>query len=134
MSGEEASTNSRSPQAIARLSLLNARAVLVDVDKVDIPTPRNEPRVTFDCSRGKENLPGTHMKLNSKVYDDFSDPCHQCLLAADIEHAYLIIPLCPDHSSPSSSSPLFRIISVIGPLQPTRKQQDSKSAGIATAD
>ncbi len=51
--------------ANGRLSPWNARAVIVD--KVENPTPEDEPRVTFDYGRVLELLPGTHLELSSKV-------------------------------------------------------------------
>ena len=42
-----------------------------------------EPRVTFDHSRVKEDLPGTFMELSSRVHDHLSNPKHGFLFAAD---------------------------------------------------
>ena len=107
--------------ANGRLSLWNARAVIVD--KVENPTPQDEPRVTLDYSRVNEELPGTHLELSSKVHDNLSNPNHGCLFAADLKHAYLTIPLHPDDRHYFAFT-----ISGIGQVQPTRMQQGSKSA------
>jgi hypothetical protein len=108
--------------ANGRLSLWNARAVIVD--KVESPTPQDEPRVTFDYSRVTEELPGTYMELSSKVHDNLADPRHRCLFSADLKHAYLGISLHPDDRHYFAFT-----ISGIGQLQPTRMQQGSQSAG-----
>ena len=113
--------------ANGRLSQWNARAVVVD--KVENPTPQDEPRITFDYSRVKEDLPGTYMELSSKVHDNLADPRHKCLFAADLKHAYLTIPLHPDDRHYFAFT-----ISGIGQLQPTRMQQGSKSAGFTMTE
>ena len=113
--------------ANGRLSQWNARAVIVD--KVENPTPEDEPRVTFDYSRVHEELPGSHLELSSKVHDNLSDPRHQCLFAADLKHAYLTIPLHPDDRHYFAFT-----ISGIGQVQPTRMQQGSKSAGFTMTE
>ena len=63
------------------------------VDKVDNPTPQDEPRMTFDYSRVTELLPGAHLEMSSKVHDHLANPCHNSLFSADLKHAYLTIPL-----------------------------------------
>ena len=113
--------------ANGRLSQWNARAVVVD--KVDNPTPQDEPRVTFDYSRVNEDLPGTFMELSSKVHDNLSDPRHACLFAADLKHAYHTIPLHKDDRHYFAFT-----ISGIGQLQPTRMQQGSQSAGFTMTE
>ena len=113
--------------ANGRLSQWNARAVVVD--KVDNPTPQDEPRVTFDYSRVNEDLPGTFMELSSKVHDNLSDPRHVCLFAADLKHAYHSIPLHKDDRHFFAFT-----ISGIGQLQPTRMQQGSQSAGFTMTE
>lgn len=75
--------------ANGRLSQWNARAVMVD--KVDNPTPEDEPRMTLDYSRVDELLPGSHLELSSKVHDHLSNPRHGCLFSPDLKHAYLTI-------------------------------------------
>ena len=108
--------------ANGRLSLWNARAVMVD--KVEDPQPTDEPRMTFDYSRVPELLPGSHLELSSKVHDHLSNPRHGCLFSADLKHAYLTIPLHKDDRHYFAFT-----ISGIGQLQPKRMQQGSKSAG-----
>jgi hypothetical protein len=104
------------------LSPWNARAVIVD--KVENPTPQDEPRVTFDYFRVHEELPGSFLELFSKVHDNLSDPRHKVFFSADLKHAYLIISM---HSDDRHYFAFF--ISGIGQVQPTRVQQGSKSAG-----
>jgi len=113
--------------ANGRLSQWNARAVIVD--KVEDPTPEDEPRVTFDYSRVEEDLPGSHLEHSSKVHDNLSDPRHRSLFAADLKHAYLTIPLHPDDRHNFAFT-----ISGIGQVQPTRMQQGSKSAGFTMTE
>ncbi len=113
--------------ANGRLSEWNARAVLVD--KVEDPTPTDEPRLTFDYSRVNEDLPGSYLELSSKVHDNLSNPQHTCLFAADLKHAYYTIELHPDDRH------LFAFtISGIGQLQPTRMPQGSQSAGFTMTE
>ena len=83
--GMEGGTYELTEPANGRLSEWNARAVVVY--KTDNPSPEDEPRITFDYSRVKENLPGTYLELSSKVHDNLSDPCHRCQFAADLKHA-----------------------------------------------
>ena len=113
--------------ANGRLSQWNARAVIVN--KVEDPTPQDEPRITFDYSRVTEDLPGTYLELSSKVHDNLSDPRHKCLFAADLKHAYLTIPLHPEDRHFFAFT-----ISGIGQVQPTRMQQGSKSAGFTMTE
>ena len=113
--------------ANGRLSLWNARAVMVD--KVEDPKPTDEPRMTFDYSRVTELLPGTHMELSSKVHDHLANPRHGCLFSADLKHAYLTIPLHPDDRHYFAFT-----ISGIGQIQPTRMQQGSQSAGFTMTE
>lgn len=113
--------------ANGRLSQWNARAVMVD--KVENPTPSDEPRMTFDYSRVTELLPGAHMELSSKVHDHLSNPRHGCLFTADLKHAYLTIPLHPDDRHYFAFT-----ISGIGQCQPCRMQQGSKSAGFTMTE
>lgn len=108
--------------ANGRLSLWNARAVMVD--KSENPKPDDEPRMTFDYSRVHEDLPGTYVELSSKVHDHLSNPSHGCLFKADLKHAYLTVPLHPDDRQYFAFT-----ISGIGQCQPTRMQPGSKSAG-----
>ena len=113
--------------ANGRLSLWNARAVMVD--KVENPKPTDEPRMTFDYSRVIELLPGAHLELSSKVHDHLSNPKHGCLFSADLKHAYLTIPLHPDDRHYFAFT-----ISGIGQVQPTRMQQGSQSAGFTMTE
>lgn len=108
--------------ANGRLSLWNARAVMVD--KSENPKPEDEPRMTFDYSRVHEDLPGTYVELSSKVHDHLSNPKHGCLFKADLKHAYLTVPLHPEDRHFFAFT-----ISGIGQCQPTRMQPGSKSAG-----
>ena len=108
--------------ANGRLSLWSARAVMVD--KSEHPLPSDEPRMTFDYSRVKEDLPGTCVELSSKVHDHMSNPSHGNLFKADLKHAYLTIPLHPEDRHYFAFT-----ISGIGQCQPTRMQPGSKSAG-----
>ena len=85
---------------------------------------QNEPRVIFVYARDKEDVPGIFMELSLRVHDHLSNPEHACLFAADLKHAYLTIPLHPQDRHCFAFT-----ISSIGELQPTRKQQGSKSAG-----
>jgi len=80
--------------ANGRLSLWNVRAVIVD--KVENPTPSNEPRMTFDYSRIYEDFLGAFMELLFKVYDHLSNPYHGCLFSADLKYVYLTVPIHPD--------------------------------------
>ena len=110
-----------------RLSLWNARAVMVD--KVENPLPTDEPRMTFDYSRVTELLPGSYLELSSKVHDHLSNPRHGCLFSADLKHAYLTIPLHPEDRHYFAFT-----ISGIGQVQPTRMQQGSQSAGFTMTE
>lgn len=76
------------------LSQWNARAVVVD--KVENPTPEDEPRIIFDYFRVHEDLPGTYLELSSKVHDNLLDSRYRCLFVADLKYAYLTVPLHPD--------------------------------------
>ena len=77
--------------ANSRLSRWNTRAVIVD--KVENPGPDDEPRITFNYSRVKEDLPGSYIELSSKVYDNLSNPRYKYLFIVDLKYAYLIISL-----------------------------------------
>lgn len=70
-------------RANGRLSPWNARAVVVD--KVENPTPADEPRVTLDYSRVAEILPGTYVERGSRVHDYLSNPKHKVLFLADLK-------------------------------------------------
>lgn len=109
------------------MSRWNARAVIVD--KLTNPTPEDEPRITFDYSRVTEDLPGTFMKLSSKVHDNLADPRHECLMAADLKHMYLTIGMHPEDRHYFAFT-----ISGIGQLQPTRMQQGSQSVGFTMTE
>jgi hypothetical protein len=113
--------------ASGRLSPWNARAIVVD--KVENPTPEDEPRITFDYSRVTEVLPGSYLELSSKVHDNLSDPRHRCFFAADLKHAYFTIPLHPDDRKYFAFT-----ISGLGQLQPTRMMQGSQSAGFTMTE
>ena len=64
----------RTQSVNGRLSDWNARAVLVD--KVENPTPLDEPRLTFSYIHVRETMPGSYMELASKVHDYLADPRH----------------------------------------------------------
>jgi len=113
--------------ANGRLSPWNARAVMVD--KVEDPTPEDEPRMTFDYSRVYEILPGSHLELSSKVHDHLSNPRNRSLFQADLKHAYLTVPLHRDDRHKFAFT-----ISGIGQCQPTRMRQGSQSAGFTMTE
>ena len=77
-----------------RLSKWNTRAVIVD--KVENLRPEDEPRMTINYSRVYEDLPGTYLKLSSKVYNHFLNLNHSYLFIINLKHVYLTIPLHPD--------------------------------------
>ena len=81
--------------ANGRLSQWNARAVIID--KKEDPTPKDEPRMTFDYLRVHKDLPGYYLELSSRVYNYLSNPGYGCLFSADLKHAYLTIPLYLDN-------------------------------------
>ena len=110
-----------------RLSPWNARAVLVD--KVENPTPNDEPRMTYDYSRVVEELPGTHMPLMSGCHDYLSDPRHRCFMTADLKHAYSTVLVHPEDRKFFAFT-----IPGMGQLQPTRMQQGSKSASFTMSE
>ena len=113
--------------ANGKLSLWNARAVMVD--KTENPQPTDEPRMTFDYSRVTELLPGSHLELSAKVHDYLANPRHGCLSSADLKQAYLTIPLHPE-----DRHYFVFTISGIGQVQPTRMQQGSQSAGFTMTE
>ncbi|SLM37975.1 Ribonuclease H-like domain [Lasallia pustulata] len=112
----------RTQHANGRLSAWNARAVIVD--KEEDPKPTDEPRITFDCSKVKEDMPGSYLELMSKVHDYLSDPRHQTFFQADVKHGYFSVVLHPEDLHLFAFS-----IPGIGQLQPTQMPQGSRSAG-----
>ena len=78
----------RTQSANGRLSAWNAQAVLVN--KVENPGPNNEPRLTLNYSKVKEEMPGSHLELSSKVHDYLADPRHQCYFQANVKHGVLL--------------------------------------------
>lgn len=110
-----------------RLSQWNARAVLVD--KVENPTPQDEPRLTFDYSRVVEELPGTHMQLMAGCHDYLSDPRHGCYMTADLKYAYSIVEVHPEDRKYFAFT-----IPGMGQLQPTRMQQGSMTAAFTMSE
>ena len=49
---------------------------------------QDEPRVTLDYPRAKEDSPTAYLQPSSKVHDDQADPRYKCLFAADLKHAF----------------------------------------------
>lgn len=72
--------------ANGKLSDWNAQAAIVD--KTDNPSPRDEPRITFNYQNVKENIPGCFLELISKVNDHLSHLLHKFLLKFDVKHGY----------------------------------------------
>lgn len=117
----------RTQHANGRLSVWNSRAVVVDKEENTKPT--DEPRITFDYSKVKEDMPGSYLELMSKVHDYLSDPRHKTFFQADIKHGYFSVVLHPEDRH------LFAFtIPGIGQLQPTRMPQGSKSAGFTMSE
>ncbi|SLM35366.1 hypothetical protein LPUS_04613 [Lasallia pustulata] len=107
--------------ANGELSAWNARAVIID--KEENPKPTDEPRITFDYSRVKEDMPRSYLELMSKVHNYLSDPRHGTFFQADIKHGYFSIVLHLEDCY------LFAFtIPGIGQLRPTRMPQGSRSA------
>lgn len=117
----------RTQHANSKLSAWNVRAVVVN--KEENPKPTDEPRLTFDYSKVKEDMPGSYLELMSKVHDYLSDPRHKTFFQADIKHGYFSVVLHPDDRH------LFAFtIPGIGQLQPTRMPQGSRSAGFTMSE
>jgi hypothetical protein len=113
--------------ANGKLSEWNARIVLVD--KVENPGPQDEPRLAFNYSQVKENIPGSRMELASTVHDNLSNPEHRCFFHADIKHAYFSVLLAPeDRHYFAFTVPGF------GQLQPTRMPQGSGTASFTMTE
>ena len=112
----------RTQHANGKLSAWNAQAVIVD--KTEDPKPTDEPRITFNYSNVKEDMPGSHMELSSKVHDYLSDPRHKTFFQADIKHGYFSVILHPEDRHVFAFT-----IPGIGQLQPTRMPQGSRTAG-----
>ena len=81
--------------ANGRLSKWNAYAVIVN--KIKNLRPEDEPRMTMDYLKVYEDLLGTYLKLNSKVYNHLLNPNYGCLFMADFKHIYLMILLHLDN-------------------------------------
>ena len=113
--------------ANGRLSPWNARIVMVD--KVENPTPQDEPRLTINYRNLPEELPGVHLESMARVHDHLSDPRHQCLMQADLKHAYYSVLLDPDCRHFFSF-----FVPGLGQLQPTRMPQGSKSSGFTMTE
>jgi len=60
---------------------------------VSNPTLDDEPRITLNYSRIYKDLLGIFLELSLKVYNNLSNPRYRNLIAADLKHAYIIIPL-----------------------------------------
>src|SRR5215469_630394 len=117
----------RTQSANGELSAWNYQAVLVD--KVENPTPQDKPRLTFNYSAVKEDMPGNLLELPSKVHDYLSDPRHKIYFYADIKHGYFAVQVHPDDRY------LFAFtIPGIGQLQPTRMPQGTGSAGFTMTE
>lgn len=67
------------------------------VDKVENSIPANKPRLIFNYSRVNKDLPGSYLKLLSKVYDNLSNLQHIYLFIVDLKHAYYTIELYPEN-------------------------------------
>lgn len=99
------------------------------MDKEENPKPTDEPRLTFDYSKVREDMPGSHLELMSKVHDYLSDPRHQTFFQTDVKHGYFSVVLHPDDCH------LFAFaIAGIGQLQPTRMPQGLRSAGFTMSE
>ena len=64
----------RTSQVNGKLSDWNARAVMVD--KVENPSPDDEPQMTFNYSNIHKSMPGNYLELSFKVHDYLTDPRH----------------------------------------------------------
>ena len=74
-------------------------------------------------------MPGSYLKLCSKVHDYLADPRHVCYFQADIKHGYFCIMVYRDDRY------IFAFtIPGIGQLQPTRMPQESASAGFTMSE
>jgi len=63
------------------------------INKVSDLILEDEPRITLNYSRVYEDLLGTFLELSLKVYNNLSNPRYRNLIAADLKHAYITIPL-----------------------------------------
>jgi len=68
----------------------------VIINKVSDLIPEDEPRITLDYSRIHKDLLGTFLELSLKVHNNLSNPRYRNLIAADLKHAYITIPLYLD--------------------------------------
>lgn len=94
MQGIRGGVYERTESANGRLSPWNVRIVMVD--KVENPTPEDEPRMAINYAGVPEILPGSYQELSARVHDHLSDPRHKVLFAADLKHAYLSICIHPE--------------------------------------
>ena len=102
-----------------QLSAWNAQTVLID--KTENSKSTDEPQITFNYQKIRENMSESCMKLASKVHDYISDPCHRIFFQADIKHAYFSVIL---HSL--NWHVFAFIIPGIGQLQSTQMLQGSR--------
>lgn len=61
------------------------------VNKIENLTLQNKLRITFNYFCVKEDLLGTYIKLNSKVYNNLANFNYKCLFIVDLKYVYLII-------------------------------------------
>ena len=99
------------------------------VDKVNNPTPQDEPWITFDYSWVKEISPGNFLELSSKVHDYLSDPRHQTFCQADLKHSYFAVKVALEDRHVLA----FTILG-ISQLQPTSMPQGSGTVGFTMTE
>ena len=117
----------RTQHANGELLAWNAQAIIVD--KEENPKPTDEPQITLDYSKVKEDIPGSYLELMSKVHNYLSDPRHGTFFQADIRHRYFSIVLHLEDRY------LFAFtIPGIGQLQPTQMPQGSCLAGFTMSE
>ena len=71
--------------ANGRLSEWNSQIMLVDKEGTQ---PGSEPRLGFNYSHLKEDLPANCMEQASRAHDYLSDPRHKCYLQADLKYGW----------------------------------------------
>jgi len=69
----------------------------VIINKVSNPTLENKPRITLKYSRVYKDLLGIFLELSLKVYNNLSNPRYRNLIAVDLKHVYITIPLHLDN-------------------------------------
>lgn len=96
------------------------------VDKVDNPTPEDEPRITINYQHVHETKPGNYLNLASKCHDFVSKPHHTTYSKLNLKHGYFAIELHPKHRQI-----LAFTVPGIGQVQPTQLMQGSTSSGFS---